>query len=53
LPCYKSAYELGLDALDLQLCHDTDYNQPNYVGSRSIDDEQDDKASPTTDSPIS
>jgi hypothetical protein len=35
---YKSAYELGLDPLDLQLCLDTDMNQSNYDGSRQIED---------------
>ena len=42
---YKTAYELeGLDALDLQLCLDTDNNQPDYDGGRTIDDEPDEKS---------
>ncbi len=35
---YKSAYELGLDPLDLQLCLDTDMNQADYDGSRQTHD---------------
>ena len=50
---YKSAYELGLDALDLELCLDTDYNQADYDGSRGIDEEETEEACPNKDRPNS
>jgi hypothetical protein len=37
---HKTAYELGLDALDLQLCLDTDDNQADYNGSRRTDEHE-------------
>lgn len=37
---YKSAYELDLDGLDLELCLDMDSNQPNYDGNRRSDTDQ-------------
>jgi hypothetical protein len=36
---YKSAYELGLDPLDLQLCLEMESNQHDYDGNRQNDDE--------------
>ena len=36
---YKSAYELDLDEINLPLCLDMEYNQPNYDGDRQPDDE--------------
>lgn len=40
---YKSAYELGLDALDLDLCLDMENNQADYDGSRQPDSEPPEK----------
>jgi hypothetical protein len=43
---YKTAYELELDALDLQLCLDTDDNQHDYEGSRKTDEVAEDSGPP-------
>ena len=34
MPRYKTAYELGLDALDLKLCLEMEMEQADYDGSR-------------------
>jgi hypothetical protein len=40
-----------LDPLDLQLCLDTDLNQPEYDGNRQTDDERDEKEPPAEANP--
>jgi len=47
---YKTAYELYLDSVDLQLCLDTDYNQPDYDGSRQPSPEPENGCSADGDS---
>jgi hypothetical protein len=50
---YKSAYELGLDPLDLLLCLDTDMNQADYDGSRQLEDNEPDGPEPSADTTTS
>jgi hypothetical protein len=40
-----------LDALDLELCLDTDMNQPDYDGTRQTGDEPDEKEPPAEPTP--